>query len=56
MLCQLIALNSHYNREAEHTQELQAEFDHWKEKGGLLIGKYSSPYHSTEESVVLNIY
>lgn len=37
MLCQLIALNSHYHREAEHIEELQAEFDHWKEKGGFLL-------------------
>lgn len=39
MLCQLIALNSHYHREAEHRQELQAEFDHRKEKGGFFYGK-----------------
>lgn len=32
MLCQLIALHSHYHRQAEHTQELQAQFDHWKEE------------------------
>lgn len=45
MPCQLIALHSHYHRQPEHTQELQAQFDHWKEeKAFFFIGKYSSPY------------